>query len=62
MTFAHWALSAIPLRCSLPSRLPPVVPSAAAVSIAGDVLCRRAVLLGGVGDAEQADRKTSIVA
>jgi hypothetical protein len=30
---AHSADWAIPLRCSLPSRLPPVVPSAAATSI-----------------------------
>ena len=30
VTLAHSELATIPLRCSLPSRLPPVVPSSAA--------------------------------
>ena len=44
VTAAHRALLAIPKRCSLPSRLPPVVPSAEAVATsapfwAGEPFC-----------------------
>ena len=41
---------AIPKRCSLPSRLPPVEPLKCVRADAGEVLRRRAVLLGGVRD------------
>ena len=49
VTVAQSALLAMPKRCSLPSRLPPVVPSAEATATCGGLLGRRAVLLGGVG-------------
>ena len=62
VTAVHSAESAIPKRCSLPSRLPPVEPSKCVRVHAGGVLRGRAVLLGDVDDDDADDEQRPIIA
>ena len=55
MTTSNSAEPAIPKRCSLPSRLPPLEPEMHVRVQAGGVLGRRAVRLGDVGDDHRAE-------
>ena len=59
VTALHSAELAMPKRCSLPSRLPPVDPARWCVFDAGQVLGGRAVLLGQVDDDDAGDEQRS---